>query len=127
MIAALAAVVLAVGVAAFQVVLACGAPLGAYAWGGRSPGRLTVGLRVASGASVPAYGAVTLIALGAAGVGPIAPARGLLWALAGLFGLGTVLNGLSRSRPERFVMTPVAAGLAASFVALAADVPAVGR
>lgn len=119
MIAAFAASVLAVGVATFQVALACGAPLGAFAWGGRAAGRLPTGLRVASAASVPAHGAVVLVALGAAGVGPIVPARGLLWALAGVFGLGTVLNGLSRSRSERLVMTPVAAGLAGCFVLLA--------
>lgn len=120
----IAAAVLSAAVAAFQVALACGAPLGALAWGGRSPGRLPTRLRVASAASVPAYGGVLLVALGAAGIGPFVPARWLLWSLAGLFGLGAVLNGLSRSRPERLVMTPVAAGLAGAFALLARVAPA---
>lgn len=125
--ASLAAAALASGAAAFQVALACGAPLGALAWGGRSPGRLPSGLRVASAVSVPAYGAVVLVALGAAGIGPLDPARGLLRALAVLFSVGTVLNALSRSRPERLVMTPVAAGLAGSFALLARIAPVAAR
>ena len=110
---------LAVGVAAFQAALALGAPLGAFAWSGRVPGRLPAALRVASASSVPVYGAVVLIALGAAGIGPIAPPRWLLWVVAGLFGFGTLLNAVSRSRRERVVMTPVAAALAVAFVVLA--------
>ena len=31
-----------------------------------------------------------------------------MWVLTGYFALGVVLNAISRSRPERLVMTPVA-------------------
>jgi ABC-type amino acid transport system permease subunit len=124
MTAAVLAVTLAAAVAAFQVALAAGAPLGAFAWGGRAPGRLPTTLRIASALSVPVYVVVMLVALGAMDVGPIAPPRWLPWLLAGVFGLSTLLNSASRSRPERLVMTPVAAGLALSFALLARGVAA---
>ncbi|MEO3933787.1 hypothetical protein WMO79_13395 [Micrococcaceae bacterium Sec7.4] len=43
----------------------------------------------------------------------------LVWALTAYFGLGVVMNGISRSRPERLIMTPVAFVLAALYFVLA--------
>jgi hypothetical protein len=42
-----------------------------------------------------------------------------VWVLAGYFLLGAAMNAVSRSKPERIVMTPVALGLAACFLIVA--------
>ena len=42
-----------------------------------------------------------------------------IWVLTGYFALGIVLNAISRSRPERLVMTPVVLLLAACCLVLA--------
>jgi hypothetical protein len=45
-----------------------------------------------------------------------------VWAVAGLFTLGAAANAVSRSRPERLVMTPLAMvlAIASGWVALGA-------
>ena len=47
-VAALLYAVMAAGVVAFQIALAAGAPWGAYAMGGASPGRFPPALRIAA-------------------------------------------------------------------------------
>ena len=42
-----------------------------------------------------------------------------IWVLTAYFGIGVVVNLISRSRPERFVMTPVAAVLFACCLLIA--------
>ncbi len=42
-----------------------------------------------------------------------------IWVLVGYFGLGVLMNAISRSRPERQVMTPVALVLAAGCLVVA--------
>jgi hypothetical protein len=42
-----------------------------------------------------------------------------IWVLAGYFALGIAMNAVSRSRPERMVMTPVVTVLAAACLVLA--------
>jgi hypothetical protein len=102
--------------ALFQIALAAGAPWGRFAWGGASA-KLPVALRIGSGVSLLIYGACAAIVLDRAtlidvvaddvsGVGA--------WLVAGFFSLGVVMNAISRSKPERFTMTPVALALAAS-------------
>jgi hypothetical protein len=117
---AIVAALFLAGLAVFQAALAAGAPLGRFAWGGANevlPSRL----RIASAVAVAAYAALAWIALGVAGLIPTALPTGspVLWAIALLLGVGTVMNAISRSRPERSVMTPVALVLALCFVALA--------
>lgn len=97
-----------------QAALAAGQPLGRFAWGGQHrvlPNRL----RIASAISIALYAGFAAIMLGQAKLISLsAPAwitdRGIL-VLAGYFTPGIVANALSRSRPERLVMTPVAATL----------------
>jgi hypothetical protein len=103
------------GIAAFQVALAAGAPLGRAAWGGGSA-HLTTRLRVASAASVPAYAAAALVVLGRAGCWG-SPRHAPLfhratWALAGLMSVGAVANFASRSRWENVIWGPAALALA---------------
>ncbi|MGY1731428.1 hypothetical protein ACI798_07895 [Geodermatophilus sp. SYSU D01045] len=120
MVAAVGTALLA-ALAVFQLALAGGAPLGRFAWGGQHV-VLPPRLRVGSVVSIGVYAAVALLVLQAAGAVDLLP-RGLvevgMWVLTGYFGLGVVLNAISRSRPERLVMTPVALALAAVCLVLA--------
>lgn len=115
MIAAVLAYVLLAGLAAFQIALAAGAPLGHLAWGGRHR-VLPRGLRIGSALSVLLYALFAWIISAAVtralDVGDyLYPSHAGLWALTAYFGLGVLVNLASRSRPERLVMTPVAAAL----------------
>jgi len=121
MVAALVAVVLLGGLAVLQAALAAGAPLGRFAWGGQYevlPSRLRVG-SVISIALYVLFALLLLQAAGAVAVLPKGAAGVAIWVLAGYFALGIVMNAVSRSRPERLVMTPVVAVLAAASLVLA--------
>ena len=115
-IAAIIAVVLLGILIVFQLALAAGAPLGFAAWGGRSPGVLPTGLRVASAfvglVLYPTFAAVILAAAGLIGDAwlPFEP-RTLMWAFAAFFGLGVIANAASRSPQER-IWSPVSGVLA---------------
>jgi hypothetical protein len=116
--AAVAACLLLAGLVVFQVVLVCGLPLGRFAWGGQQdvlPSRLRVGSAVASVVYV-VVGWV-LVARAAQGAGGILGV--VTWVVAGFFLLGTAGNLVSRSLPERLVMTPVAFALCALTVVVA--------
>jgi hypothetical protein len=123
MVAAVVAYVLLGALAVFQIALAAGAPLGHLAWGGRYR-VLPRGLRIGSAVSVLLYALFAWIISGAVtratDVGDyIYPAHPGIWVLTGYFGLGVVVNLISRSRPERLVMTPVAAVLCACCLVIA--------
>jgi hypothetical protein len=57
MIAAIALVIVLTGLAMFQIALACGAPVGRFAFGGKHDGTLPSTLRVASAVTVLVYAA----------------------------------------------------------------------
>ena len=113
--AAVAATIVLVGLACFQVALAAGAPLGNFAWGGAHR-VLPKQLRVASAVATLIYAAIAVFMLEAAGVIDILrsdePVRSGMWVLVAFFALGTVMNAISRSRKER-VMALVALVLGA--------------
>ncbi|WP_254455950.1 hypothetical protein [Paeniglutamicibacter quisquiliarum] len=101
--------------AIFQLALACGAPWGRFAWGGQHPGILPTGYRIASAFSILVYGFIAVLALHRAGILDMFPeglSRVGSWVVFGYLALGVVMNAISRSRPERYVMTPVALVLA---------------
>jgi hypothetical protein len=105
-LAAVLAVLLLVAIAAFQLALALGAPWGAAAWGGQNPGVLPSRLRIASGvAAVVVYPLIIVLVLASAGIIDAGwlPVDGtlIMWVLAGLLGVGAVMNFVSRSAPER--------------------------
>ena len=106
-LAAILATILIVVIAAFQASLALGVPAGAAAWGGQHPGVLPPRLRVASGAvALLVYPAIALAILRTAGLvdtGEFGDGWGAtgIWVLAAFFLVGAIMNGLSRSRPER--------------------------
>lgn len=102
------------GVAAFQVALALGAPLGRAAWGGAYT-VLPTGLRAGSAGSAVFLTVATLIVF-TYGRRPRPVAAALRWAtrvLGGLLALSALANFASPSRWENFLMGPVALILAA--------------
>lgn len=109
----------------FQLALAAGAPWGRLAWGGGHE-RLPTGYRIGSLVSILVYAVFAAIVLERAGLLAVLPspeiARVGAWIIAGYMALGIVMNAISRSLPERLVMTPVAVVLSgsATLVALGA-------
>lgn len=108
--------ILMVALIVFQVALIAGAPLGHLAWGGRDrvlPRRKRLG----SGTSILLYVAFTVIVLQRAELIAVLPWSTFpyvaTWVLVGYFILGIGLNGLSRSRAEKWTMAPLCAVLAA--------------
>lgn len=111
--AAALCVILAV-LAVFQLALALGAPLGRFAWGGQHrvlPARLRIGSLVA----IVIYAVIAVIALDRAGaidvVSDVVSTVGM-WVVFGYFVLGIPMNAVSRSRAERYTMTPIVVVLA---------------
>ena len=109
--------------AVFQLALAAGAPLGRYAWGGQHDGALPARLRSGSAVSIVIYALIAVVALERAGVIDLIPGEVVetvaMWVIAVYFALGIVMNGISRSKPERYTMTPVVIVLTAASVILA--------
>ncbi len=121
MLVALLASLLLAGLAVFQGLLVAGAPLGRFAWGGQNE-VLPANLRIGSAVSIALYAAFAVLILQAAGALSVLPDGFVdvaIWVLTGYFALGIVMNAISRSRPERLVMTPVVAVLAAGCLVIA--------
>ncbi|WP_251364124.1 MULTISPECIES: hypothetical protein [unclassified Leucobacter] len=115
LVIAIAFVALLAVLALFQVALACGAPWGSFAWGGQHPGTLPLKYRVASAASLVVYATIAIIALDRADIIDVLPeaiAAIGMWVVFGYLALGVLMNAISRSTRERWVMTPVALVLA---------------
>jgi hypothetical protein len=118
---ALLAVVVLSALTVFQATLIAGQPLGRFAWGGQHD-VLPTGLRVGSAVSIALYGGFAVLILCSAGALTLLPAGFVdvaMWVLTSYFALGIALNAISRSRPERYVMTPVVLVLAAICLVLA--------
>lgn len=113
--AAIVAAALLAALALFQAALAGGAPLGRFAWGGQHR-VLPTGLRIGSAIAILIYLAIALVLLERAEVTSMFDADDaiavLTWVIVAFFTLGIVMNGISRSRPERFTMTPLVIALA---------------
>jgi hypothetical protein len=97
----------------FQFLLILGAPLGKYTQGGYHV-VLPTGQRIICAISIILYFVFALIILNQAGLvdvfGSISNVG--IWVLTVFFFLNTFVNGVSRSKQERAVMTPVAFVLA---------------
>lgn len=101
--------------AVFQLALALGAPWGAFAYGGQKKGTLPTGYRLASIGAIVVYAVIAVIGLDRAGVIDVLPeviSQVGIWVAFGFFALGVIMNGISRSKPERYTMTPVVLVLA---------------
>ena len=112
---ALAVCLVLAALAVFQLLLISGAPLGRFAWGGQHT-VLPARLRVGSAVSVLLYGLFALIVLERAGLSALFTDERVgrigTWVLVGYLSLGVLMNAVSRSKPERYLMTPVALLLA---------------
>jgi hypothetical protein len=110
--AALLAALGFMAIAAFQVALALGAPLGSASLGGRHSGRLPTRFRVASAFAIVVWLLAALIVLARGGyeLSPVpgAAARWGTWVLVGVMPLASLMNFASPSRWERFLWGPVA-------------------
>lgn len=112
--AAIAACIILAGLAVFQLALITGAPIGRFAWGGQSD-VLPRKLRIGSVVSIVLYAIFALVILGRAGLVSVLPdvVEDIgIWVLVAYFTLGILLNGISKSKPERNLMAPVALVLA---------------
>ncbi|WP_297081544.1 hypothetical protein [uncultured Demequina sp.] len=108
--AAIVFTVLIAALAVFQIALAAGAPLGRLAFGGQHEGALPTKLRVASALAVAVYAFMAIIVLDTAGLTDTLGDgfQGIaIWVLVAFLALNTIPNAISRSRGERFTMTPV--------------------
>lgn len=115
----LVALITLLGLTLFQSALIFGAPIGKFAWGGNNrilPRRL----RIASFTSIMLYSTFALfIASKASLINIIDDERVLdigMWVFTSYFFIGIIMNAISRSKPERNLMTPVATILAVSFL-----------
>ena len=119
--AAITACVLLAALAVFQAALIAGAPLGRFAWGGQH-NILPAKLRIGSATSIILYALFAYVALAKAGLAAPLVNAGFTdvfsWVLTAYFAVGIVLNGISRSKPERLVMTPTVVILTALYLVL---------
>lgn len=122
--AAIAFTALMGALAVFQLALVSGAPLGHFAWGGQER-VLSRGKRVGSIISVALYAVFSLVVLQRAELVDVIPWQSVVtvgtWVLVAYFGLGIVMNGISRSKPERWTMAPLCAVLTALLLVIAAS------
>lgn len=121
-IAALAFSVTVTLALAFQLALAAGAPWGAYAMGGRHPGRFPTPLRIAAvvqAALLAALGGVVLARADLALPNWSAAADWLIWVVVAFSTLSLALNLLTPSAVERRLWAPVALVLLTSSVFVA--------
>jgi len=115
----LAASLVAVG---FQIALALGMPWGAYAMGGRSPGRFPPPLRALALGQAVVLGLLALVVLAAAGLIALELVTELPWLiwLAVVVSLASVaMNAASRSPGERKLWVPVGLVMLGSSVIVA--------
>lgn len=106
----------------FQVALAAGAPWGEYAMGGRVPGRVPPGLRVAAVVQASLLAFLALVVLDAGGVldlGWSAALPWLAWVPVVVSAVSLLMNAASRSQKERRTWVPVALVLLVSSLLVA--------
>jgi hypothetical protein len=112
--AAIALTVILAVLAVFQLALALGAPIARFAWGGQHR-VLPAKLRIGSLVSILIYAVIALLALDRVDLIDVVPdpvSTVGMWIVFAYFVLGIPLNAVSRSKAERYTMTPVVAMLA---------------
>ena len=121
-IAAVLVLVILALLSVFQIALASGMPLGRFAWGGQHE-KLPKNLRVGSALAPVTYAVIGVFVVSKAGILQVITNEAVLsvgvWVMFAFFAVGTLMNGISRSRPERYIMTPVCIVLAICFFIIA--------
>ena len=118
--------VVSVGVIAFQIALALGAPWGAYAMGGAFPGQFPPELRIAAVVQAVILGLLALVVLARAGIAMSIwsrSSRWLIWVVVVFSTLSLVLNLITPSAGERAIWAPVALIMLVSSVTVAISKP----
>ncbi len=110
-IAAFLFAIITLGVVAFQIALAAGAPWGAYAMGGAFPGQFPPAMRVAAIIQAAILIIFALVIFARAGI--ILPkwyraSRWLAWVVVAFSALSLILNLITPSAVERAIWAPVA-------------------
>jgi len=111
-IARVAAIIYAIvtfGVVAFEIALAAGAPWGAYAMGGASPGQFPPALRIAAIVQAMLQAGMAAVILARAGLvlpGWWRVSHWLVWIVVALTALSLVLNLITPSAGERAIWAP---------------------
>lgn len=122
MVATIIALFILASLAIFQLALALGAPLGRFAWGGKHT-VLPTKLRISSVVAIGIYALFAIIITNKAGLLNIF-AQGIflevaMQAVIVYLAIGVVMNALSRSKAERYTMTPISLVLLVCFGAVA--------
>ncbi len=123
-VAATISITLLILLVVFQILLAAGAPFGHFAWGGQHK-TLPRKLRVSSALSIVIYVMFALFILSRAGIWQLIPQGSFLdislWVMGGYLVIGVLMNAMSHSKPERYVMTPTALILAVCMLIIASS------
>ena len=97
--------------AVLQLALVFGAPIGHFAWGGADR-VLPRAKRIGSIVAIVLYAVFGWVFLMKAGLVPMALPEIVVdvaaWVITAYFAIGIAMNAISRSKPERYTMTPVA-------------------
>src|SRR5688572_5384519 len=110
-VAAILYAIVSLGVVAFQIALAVGAPWGAYAMGGAFPGQFPPALRAAAlvqAAILVGWAAVVLARAGLILPGWSRVSRWLIWVVVAFAAISLVLNLITPSAGERAIWAPTA-------------------
>lgn len=121
-LAAITYTIATAGVITFQVAMALGAPWGAYAMGGASPGRFPPAMRAAALVQAAVLGALAVAVLSRAGLALPSLAEAypwLIWVAVAVSAFSVLLNVITRSAGERRIWLPVAVVLLVSSVTVA--------
>ena len=108
-VAAIIYAIVMLGVVAFEIALAAGAPWGAYAMGGASPGQLPPALRISAIVQAVLQAGMAAVILARAGL--VLPAwsrvsHWLVWIVVALTALSLVFNLITPSAGERAIWAP---------------------
>lgn len=110
-VAAILYAIVSLGVVAFQLALAAGAPWGAYAMGGAFPGQFPPALRIAALIQAALLAGMALVVLARAGLilpGWFRISRGLVWVVVAFAAVSLVLNLITPGAGERAIWAPAA-------------------
>lgn len=121
-LAAITYTIATAGVITFQVAMALGAPWGAYAMGGASPGRFPPAMRVVALVQAAVLGMLAVAVLSHAGLALPSLAEAypwLIWVAVAVSAFSVLLNAITRSAGERRIWLPVALVLLVSSVTVA--------
>jgi hypothetical protein len=121
-VAAIFYAVVMLGVVVFQIALAAGAPWGAYAMGGASPGQFPPAMRVSAIVQAVLLAGMAVVILARAGLvlpGWSRVSLWLVWFVVALTALSLILNLITPSGGERAIWAPTLALLLISSLIVA--------